>query len=197
MKVIASEKTREMISTEYHRFMDDPNNLARLKMKLSTNQRSFIEAFQEAYKKETSAEDVDDRLLLFQESMLMFSISPELVPNAPIELMRKKIKIKNTTDDFEQLILMIKVWRNSINKAKRPINRMSVFLARRNKFILYPIFVVALALALTSILNLATYYFIYNGLETRQLAMAIVAGFVSVAAGKGIIVKFIAANIKE
>lgn len=94
MKVIVSEKTREKINSEYTRFMADPNNLARLKMKLTLDQRVFIESLQESYRMQAENSKDKDKLLLLQEAILTFNARPELVPNAPIDLMKKMLHSK-------------------------------------------------------------------------------------------------------
>ena len=186
MKIIVSENTRQILDREYNRFMEDPGNLARLKMKLSYNQRVFIETLQEVYNEESGTLDARDKLLLFQEAILTFNARPELVPNAPIDLMRENLRFKNAPDNFEQLIVMIKMWKNSVRKSKKPVNRLGMFFAKWYKIILYPFFVSVLTATFTSILMTAERLLLYNQLDTMHLAAAIVAGFVSIAAGKGI-----------
>jgi len=186
MKIVVSEKTRETINKEYNRFMSDPNNLARLKMKLTFNQRIFIESLQEAYESQSGHLNAEDKLLLLQEAILTFNARPELVPNAPIELLKRNITFKDSPDDFEQLIVLMKIWRNSLRRSKRPINRLGLFFARWTKGILYTSFVVTLTATFTSMLTAAMRYIVYNQLDSRHISIAIVAGFVSIAAGKGI-----------
>jgi len=192
MKIIASEKTRESINNEYKRFMADPNNLARLKMKLTLNQRIFIDALQEAYDTNDSQLDAEDKLLLLQETILSFNARPELVPDAPIDIMKKNVTFKGAPDDFEQMLVLIKIWRSSLIRSRRPINRLGVYFAKWYKFVLYPFFVATLTAALTSILTTGTTYLIFNQLDYMHLAMAIVAGFVSIAAGRGIYFRVLA-----
>jgi len=186
MKIVVSEKTRETINKEYNRFMSDPNNLARLKMKLTFNQRIFIESLQEAYESQSGHLNAEDKLLLLQEAILTFNARPELVPNAPIELLKRNITFKDSPDDFEQLIVLMKIWRNSLRRSKRPINRLGLFFARWTKGILYTSFVVTLTATFTSMLTAAMRYIVYNQFDSRHISIAIVAGFVSIAAGKGI-----------
>ncbi len=186
MKIVVSEKTRETINKEYNRFMADPNNLARLKMKLTFNQRIFIESLQEAYESQSGHLNAEDKLLLLQEAILTFNARPELVPNAPIELLKRNITFKDSPDDFEQLIVLMKIWRNSLRRSKRPINRLGLFFARWTKGILYTSFVVTLTATFTSMLTAAMRYIVYNQFDSRHISIAIVAGFVSIAAGKGI-----------
>lgn len=198
MKIIVSDKTRKAINNEYARFMEDPMNLARLKMKLTFNQRIFIETFQEAYNNKTDSINNEDKLLLMQEAILSFNANPELVPNAPIELLKRSVTFNGTPDDFEQLLVLIKVWRNSVNRSKRPINRLAMFFAKWYKMVLYPFFVVSLSGMFTSILSIGTTYFIYRQIDTMYLSIAIVLAFVSVAAGKGIYYRILAENtLKE
>ena len=129
MKVIVSQKTREIINNEYTRFIADPNNLARLKMKLTFEQRNFIESLQEAYNKQADKAKDEDRLLIFQEAILAFNARPELVPNAPIDLMKQNVTFKDSPDDFEQLIVLIKVWKNSLERSKNKSVSFSLFSA--------------------------------------------------------------------
>ncbi len=192
MKIIVSEKTRESLDKEFKRFMEDPNNLARLKMKLSYNQRMFIETLQEVYNEESENLDAKDKLLLFQEAMLTFNARPELVPNAPIDLLRKNISFKGSPDNFEQLIVMIKMWKTSVQKSKRPVNRLGLFFAKWYKLVLYPFFVASLTATFTSILRAATSYLFYKEVSALHISIAIVTGFVSVAAGKGICLRLLA-----
>jgi hypothetical protein len=166
--------------------MADPNNLARLKMKLTFNQRIFIESLQEAYESQSGHLNAEDKLLLLQEAILTFNARPELVPNAPIELLKRNITFKDSPDDFEQLIVLMKIWRNSLRRSKRPINRLGLFFARWTKGILYTSFVVTLTATFTSMLTAAMRYIVYNQFDSRHISIAIVAGFVSIAAGKGI-----------
>ena len=49
MIINVSNETREKIDTEFNRFMEDPNNMARLRMKLSYNQRAFLDALKERF----------------------------------------------------------------------------------------------------------------------------------------------------
>ncbi len=195
MKIIASEKTRESINNEYKLFMADPNNLARLKMKLTFNQRIFIEALQEAYASNTSQLNAEDKLLLLQEAILAFNARPELVPDAPIDTMKKNVTFKGSPDDFEQMLVLIKIWRSSLIRARRPINRLSMFFAKWNKTILYPFFVAALTATFTSILTTGATYLIFNQLDYMHLAEAVVAGFISIAAGRGIYFRVLAENV--
>ena len=192
MKIIASEKTRESINNEYKRFMADPNNLARLKMKLTFNQRIFIEALQEAYNSNNSQLDAEDKLLLLQETILSFNARPELVPDAPIDLMKKNVTFKGTPDDFEQMLVLIKIWRSSLIRSKRPINRLGVFFGKWYKAILYPFFVAALTATFTSILTTGTTFYVFNRFDVMHFAIAIVAGFISIAAGRGIYFRLLA-----
>ena len=194
MKIIVSDKTRETINKEYTRFMSDPNNLARLKMKLTLNQRVFIDTLQETYNNQSVEAKSDDKLLLLQQAILTFNARPELVPNAPIDLLRQKVTFKGSPDDFEQLIVFIKVWKNSLKRSKRPINRLGVFFAKRNKILLYPFFVAVLTATITAILNEATDLWVFSRVDFRSLAFVIVAGFVSIAAGKGIFFRIVAEN---
>ena len=195
MKIIVSDKTRETINSEYSKFMEDPNNLARLKMKLTLNQRIFVESLQEAYNNQSNNIEAEDKLLLLQEAILTFNARPDLVPNAPIDLMKKNIAFKDSADDFEQLLVLMKVWKNSIRRSKRPINRLGVFFAKWNKIILYPFFVATLTTTFTFILNVVTSFLFYNQLDTRHLSIAIMAGFVSIAAGKGIYFRILSENL--
>lgn len=195
MKIIASEKTRQSINNEYKRFMADPNNLARLKMKLTFNQRIFIEALQEAYDSNTSQLDAEDKLLLLQEAILAFNARPELVPDAPIDIMKKNVDFKGSPDDFEQMLVLIKIWRSSLIRARRPINRLSMFFAKWYKTILYPFFVAALTATFTSILTTGATYLVFNQMDFMHLAEAVVAGFISIAAGRGIYFRVLAENV--
>lgn len=195
MKIIVSDKTRETINNEYTRFMADPNNLARLKMKLTLNQRVFIESLQEAYNNQSNNLEADDKLLLLQEAILTFNARPELVPNAPIELMKKNISFKDSADDFEQLLVLIKVWKNSIKRSRRPVNRLGIFFAKWYKMLLYPFFVATLTVTFTSILNVLTTYFLYNQFDVTYFGLVIIAGFVSIAAGKGIYFRLLSENL--
>lgn len=197
MKIIVSENTRQALDREFNRFMEDPSNLACLKMKLSYNQRVFIETLQEVYNEESENLDEKDKLLLFQEAILTFNARPELVPNAPIDLMRENLKFKNAPDNFEQLIVMIKMWRNSVRRSKRPVNRLGVFFAKWFKIILYPFFVALLTATFTSILITAERLLVYSQLDTMHIATVIVAGFVSIAAGKGIYFRLIAEDLTK
>ena len=192
MKVIVSEKIREIINNEYIRFMADPNNLARLKMKLTFNQRIFIESLQEAYNKKTSKVKDEDRLLLLQEAILTFNARPELVPNAPIDLMKRNVVFKNSPDDFEQLIVLIKIWKNSVERSKRPGNRLAVFFAKWPKFILYPLFVGTLTAAFISALNALTISYIYSKFDINHLLLAIITMYASIIIGKGIYFRVLA-----
>ncbi len=194
MKIIVSEKTREKINIEYARFIKDPNNLARLKMKLTLNQRIFLESLQEAYDNSNNIQE-EDRQLLLQEAILTFNAEPELVPNVPIDLMKKKVTFKESVDDFEQLLILIKVWKNSIRRSKRPINRLAIFFARWSKIILYPFFVATLTAAFTSILTTTSTVFAFNYLDTKYIGIAIVSAFVSLAAGKGIYLRIVSENL--
>lgn len=195
MKIVVSEKTRETIDKEFGRFMSDPANLARLKMKLSYNQRMFIETLQDVYNEESGNLDARDRLLLYQEAMLTFNARPELVPNAPIDIMKESISFKNTPDTFEQLIVMIKMWKNSVRRSKRPVNRLGIFFAKWYKVVLYPFFVAALTTTFISILTALTTFYEYGVFDTMHVSIAVVVGFISIAAGKGIYFRLLAENI--
>ncbi|SDB32863.1 hypothetical protein SAMN02910298_01580 [Pseudobutyrivibrio sp. YE44] len=186
MKIVVSEKTRETIDKEFSRFMADPNNLARLKMKLTYNQRVFIENLQQVYNEESGSMEAEDKLLLFQEAILTFNARPELVPNAPIDMLRKSINFKNTPDDFEELIVMIKVWKNSLRRSKRPVNKLGVFFGAWPKPVLYAAFVAILTTAFMALLNVATHFYIYSNVDFAQLTIAVITGFLSIASGKGI-----------
>lgn len=195
MKIIINEKTRETINNEYARFMADPNNLARLKMKLTLNQRIFIETLQEAYNNQSNELEAEDKLLLLQQAILTFNAKPELVPNAPIDLLKKNVTFKESTDDFEQLIVLIKIWKNSVKRANRPINRLAIFFAKLYKIVLYPFFVASLTATFTAILNVLTTYVLLNQLDSWHLGMAVILGFVSIAAGKGIYLRILSENL--
>lgn len=191
MKVIVSQKTREIINNEYTRFMADPNNLARLKMKLTSEQRNFIESLQEAYNKQADKAKDEDRLLIFQEAILAFNARPELVPNAPIDLMKQNVTFKDSPDDFEQLIVLIKVWKNSVERSKRPVNRLAVSFAKWPQLALYPMFVGTLMAAFTSILNALTTYYIYSQADINNILIAVVGLYVSIILGKGIYLRLL------
>lgn len=191
MKVIVSEKTREIINNEYTRFMADPNNLARLKMKLAFEQRNFIESLQEAYNKQADKTKDADRLLIFQEAILAFNARPELVPNAPIDLMKQNVTFKDSPDDFEQLIVLIKVWKNSVERSKRPVNRLAVFFAKWPKLALYPMFVGTLTATFTSILNALTTYYIYGQADINNILITVVGLYASIILGKGIYLRLL------
>ena len=191
MKVIVSQKTREIINNEYTRFMADPNNLARLKMKLTSEQRNFIESLQEAYNKQADKAKDEDRLLIFQEAILAFNARPELVPNAPIDLMKQNVTFKDSPDDFEQLIVLIKVWKNSVERSKRPVNRLAVSFAKWPKLALYPMFVGTLMAAFTSILNALTTYYIYSQADINNILIAVVGLYASIILGKGIYIRLL------
>lgn len=191
MKLIVSEKTREIINNEYTRFMADPNNLARLKMKLTSEQRNFIESLQEAYNKQADKAKDADRLLIFQEAILAFNARPELVPNAPIDLMKQNVTFKDSPDDFEQLIVLIKVWKNSVERSKRPVNRLAVSFAKWPQLALYPMFVGTLMAAFTSILNALTTYYIYSQADITNILIAVVGLYVSIILGKGIYLRLL------
>lgn len=191
MKVIVSEKTREIINNEYARFMADPNNLARLKMKLTFEQRNFIESLQEAYNKQADKSKDEDRLLIFQEAILAFNARPELVPNAPIDLMKQNVSFKDSPDDFEQLIVLIKVWKNSVERSKRPVNRLAVSFAKWPQLALYPMFVGTLTAAFTSILNALTTYYIYSQTDINNILIAVVGLYASIILGKGIYLRLL------
>lgn len=192
MTIQVSNETRKKIDTEYNRFMEDPNNMARLKMKLSYDQRVFIDALKEALNSETDESNAKDKLLLFQEAILMFNARPELVPNAPIDVMRKGITFKNKTDDFEELIVMMKIWIASVKRAKRPINRLAAFFARLHKLPLYAAFVFILSVTFTAALHLLEALVFGQIIDVaEQLAIIIGAGYLSLAAGKGIYFKLL------
>ncbi len=195
MKVIVSEKTREKINSEYTRFMADPNNLARLKMKLTLDQRVFIESLQESYRMQAENSKDKDKLLLLQEAILTFNARPELVPNAPIDLLKKNVTFKDSPDDFEQMIVLIKVWKTSVDRSKKPINRLGVFFAKWPKYVLYPIFVSTLITVFLNILNLLTTYYIYSTVDIGSIVLVLGAIFMSTAIGRAIYFRILAINM--
>lgn len=198
MIINVSNETREKIDTEFNRFMEDPNNMARLRMKLSYNQRAFLDALKEAASSDTDKLNAKDKLLLFQEAILMFNARPELVPNAPIEVMRKGITFKNKPDDFEELLVMMKIWVNSVKRSKRPINRLAAGFARWYTLPLYALFVLTLSATFTAGIHLAEAIFLGKTIAiVKQLAIIVGAGFLSLASGKGIFFKTIAENTTE
>ncbi|SCZ81658.1 hypothetical protein [Pseudobutyrivibrio xylanivorans] len=198
MIIKVSNETREKIDTEFNRFMEDPNNMARLRMKLSYNQRAFLDALKEAASSDTDKLNAKDKLLLFQEAILMFNARPELVPNAPIEVMRKGITFKNKPDDFEELLVMMKIWVNSVKRAKRPINRLAASFARWYTLPLYAAFVLTLSATFTAGLHMAEAIFLGKAIAiVKQLAIIVGAGFISLASGKGIFFKMLAENTTE
>lgn len=195
MTIQISNETRQKINNEYNRFMEDPSNMARLKMRLSHDQRLFIDALKEAAINEEDSYESKDKLLLFQEAILLFNNSPEFVPNAPIEVMRKGITFKNKPDEFEELIVIMRVWINSVKKTKRPINRLGLAFAKWNKLILYTAFILILSLAFTSGIHLVEAIFLDYILEiAKQIAIIIGSGYLSLALGKGIFFKLTAEN---
>ncbi len=195
MNIQISDKTRETIDKEYSRFMADPNNLARLKMKLSYNQRVFIDTLLDTYNNGTDNLKAEDKLLLFQEAILSFNARPELVPNAPIDLLKKSLSAENTADEFEQLIFLIRAWRTSVNKSKRPLNRLGMFFGVWYKFLLYPFFVATLTATFTSLLKAGVGFLIFSKIDIPSIVVALLAGFVSLAAGRGIYFRLMADNI--
>lgn len=192
MVIQVSEETRKKIDTEFNRFMEDPNNMARLKMKLSYDQRVFIDTLKEAAGAETDESVAKDKLLLFQQAILMFNARPELVPNAPIETIKKSITFKNKPDDFEELIVVMKVWISSVKKAKRPINRLAATFATWHKILLYAAFVIILSVTFTAGLHLAEAVILGRLVDmAEQIAIMIGAGYMSFATGKGIFFKLL------
>lgn len=195
MIIRVSNETREKIDSEYNRFMADPNNMARLKMKLSYNQRVFLETLTDVAHEQVDEAEAKDRLLLFQESILLFNARPELVPNAPIETMKQGISFKNKPDDFEELIVIMKVWINSVKRAKRPINRLAARFATWYKLPLYAAFVVLLTITFTAGIHLAEALVFAKTINfAEQIAIIIGAGYMSFATGKGIFFKLLAEN---
>lgn len=192
MKIKVSKKTRETINAEYKRFMADPTNIEGLKRKLSYNQRVFLESFKDAYQDESGDIDPQDKLLLFQEAMLTFSVKPELVPNAPIDFLKSNISFKEAPDDFEQLLIMIKVWSNSIKRSKNPLNKLAVFFGKWYKLALYPFFVTMLTVTFTSALNIGTSSLLYHHFDTLSISTFVVTAIVSISAGRGIYFRILA-----
>ena len=178
--------------------MADPSNMARLKMKLSYDQRVFIDALKEAANAETNELEARDKILLFQEAILLFNNSPEFVPNAPIEVMKKGINFKNKPDDFEELLVIMRVWINSVKRSKRPVNRLAASFARWYKLPLYAAFVLILSATFTAGIHLAEDIFFGQTVDmVKQIAIIIGTGFLALASGKGIFFKLLAENITK
>lgn len=195
MIINVSDETREKINKEFARFMEDPNNMARLKMKLTYNQRVFLETFKDAAHTDSENVEAKDRDLLFQQSMLMFNAKPELVPNAPIELLKKNITFQKKTDDFEQLLIIMKVWISSVKKSKRPVNRLAAVFARWSKLPLYAFFVFILTASFTAGIHILELFLFAKPTNIfEQIAILISSGFFSVSAAKGIILRILAEN---
>ncbi|SDI85180.1 hypothetical protein SAMN05421493_13223 [Pseudobutyrivibrio sp. 49] len=175
--------------------MEDPSNMARLKMKLSYNQRMFIDALKEAANTEDDSLEAKDKLLLFKEAILLFNNSPEFVPNAPIDVMRQGITFKNNPDDFEELIVMLRVWINSVKKSRKPTNRLAIGFARWNKLPLYVAFVLLLSSMFSSGLHLTEALILGHTMDyIKQIAIVIGTGYLSYASGRGIYYKILAEN---
>lgn len=93
------------------------------------------------------------------------------------------------------MIVLIKVWKTSVDRSKKPINRLGVFFAKWPKYVLYPIFVSTLITVFLNILNLLTTYYIYSTVDIGSIVLVLGATFMSTVIGRAIYFRILAINM--
>lgn len=128
----------------------------------------------------------------------MYNRKPELVPNAPLELLRKCLPRGRRMSEFQEMVEIMKYWSDSVRTNKRPINRLVKKMVILPKPIIYVAFIATLVITLTAGINIIQAIgFGLSFTVLKYVLLFIGAGFLSMALAKTVVMKYGLKRIKS
>ncbi len=185
-----SEEKFENEVDEFGWFAEDLMELEELLAKLSHDQQVFINTLKEVVDSDNESEEWVYEHLVLAGCIEMYNRKPELVPNAPLVLLKKCLPSGRHMSEFKELEEIMIYWADSVRANKKPINRLVAKILIFPKPIIYVAFVAALVITLIAGIN--TIQAIGIGISfsiLKYIFIFIGAGYLSIALAKSVVMK--------
>ena len=180
----------EKETDDFSWFVEDLEAFESLLSKLTYNQRVFLNTFKEIVESDNESEDWLYQHYVLAGCIEMYSRRPDLVPDAPMALLKRCVPYTTHKNEFQQMVDIMTRWADSVRQNKKPINRLVSIFLKLPRYLIYAAFVAVLVFALTSgiqLVQISSYGF--SVMLVKQILRIIVSGFVTVALGKAVFIK--------
>ncbi|SEK34029.1 hypothetical protein SAMN02910377_00654 [Pseudobutyrivibrio ruminis] len=153
-------------------------------------QRVFLKTLREVVEADIDSEEWIYEELLFAGYIELYSRAPELIPNAPLEFMRKSLPNKKYRNEFQRMTDIMQYWADAVKSNRRPFNRIASKVSDFPEIVIYPVFVALLVGFF--ITGLTTIQALSIGISIgiiKYILILIATGFVSTVFAKAIVLK--------
>jgi len=158
--------------------------------KATYNQCVFLNALREVVEADINSEEWVYEELLFVGYIELYERAPELIPNAPLEFMKKSLPNKKYRNEFQRMTDIMKYWAEAVKSNRRPFNLIASKVSRLPEIFIYAMFVASLVAFF--ITGLTTIQALGIGISIgiiKHILMLIATGFVSAMFAKAIVLK--------
>ncbi len=175
---------------EFGVVLETMDKFDRLLKKVTFNQRVFLNTLKEIVDADISSEEWFFETMLFSGYIELYDRANELIPDAPIDTLKKYLPEKKYQTEFYEMIAIMEYWVELMEANKKPSNQLILKLVRLPELIVYGLFVAVLVVLFVAGLNIIQAFSVGLSIGIIKYILLLgVAGYFSVIMAKTVILK--------
>ncbi len=175
---------------EFGVVLETMDKFDRLLKKVTFNQRVFLNTLKEIVDADISSEEWFFETMLFSGYIELYDRANELIPDAPIDTLKKYLPEKQYSTEFYEMIAIMEYWVELMEANKKPSNQLILKLVRLPELIVYGLFVAVLVVLFVAGLNIIQAFSVGLSIGIIKYILLLgVAGYFSVIMAKTVILK--------